>query len=180
MKAVVDLESRVFSQGAMDMLSYFDKEVNFNRIFGNNGLSLPNKANAQQWIDKIEHALSPENLTCDGELSRSQVVVKKRELDRALAEVTALQGIRLQLQTEINARYTLAFNAVRSSQKRERTQLRAGKLSEAIQQGFRVGTKVVLSNGLKGTITKINRTRVKVLSETRGTWNVPPSCMKLA
>lgn len=166
------------------MLSYFEREVNFHRIFGRNHLSLPNAANAQQWIDKIENALSPENLTCDGELPRSQVLLKKRELEKALAEVRALlprhTGTTFPVSDPFGEKYALAFKTVRASQRAARTVLRAGKLSAAIQNGFRVGTKVILSNGLKGTITKINRTRVKVLTETRGTWNVPPQCMKKA
>lgn len=155
------------------MLSYFDREVNFNRIFGNNGLTLPNKANAQQWIDKIENALSPENVSCDGELPRSQVLAKKRELETALAEVRAMLPVQKNPFAQV---WRDKFTPVRAA----RTAMRAGKLSEAIQNGFRVGVKVILSNGLKGTITKINRTRVKVLTETRGTWNVPPHCMKKA
>jgi preprotein translocase subunit YajC len=168
------------------MLTYFDKEVNFNRIFGRGTLQMPNAANAQQWIDKIENDLSPENLTCDGELPRSQVLAKSRELHKALAEVQALQvgrvhtGTTFPVSDPFAAKYALAFTAVRSSQRRERTRSRAIALNTAVNEGFKVGTKVRLSNGLVGTITKINRTRVKVLTETRGTWNVPPACMKKA
>ena len=162
------------------MLTYFDKEVNFDRIFGRASLVLPNPANAKQWMDKIENALSPENLSCDGELPRAQVLANAKELHAALAYVKTLLPTPRLSET---AQYELAFGAVRASvrrQKAQRTQMRAGKLSEAIRAGFTIGVKVRLSNGLVGKIVKINRTRVKVMTETRGMWNVPPNCMKKA
>jgi hypothetical protein len=52
---------------------------------------MPNAQNAQTWIDKIENELSPENLHCDGEITRAQAMVKYRDLNRAMAYVKQFQ-----------------------------------------------------------------------------------------
>lgn len=67
-------------------LSYFVREIEMNKIFGRN-VEMPNKANAKYWMEKIENELSPENLHCDGEISRAQAMVKYHRLNRAMAYV---------------------------------------------------------------------------------------------
>ena len=53
-------------------------------------LSLDNAADRQKIADDLDSSLSPENLTCDGELPRSQVQKKYRILTKCAAELKAL------------------------------------------------------------------------------------------
>lgn len=65
----------------MKALTQFVKQRNaFNKMFGNKELTLIDAADRQKIADIIDSSLSPENLTCDGELSRSQVQARYREL----------------------------------------------------------------------------------------------------
>ena len=65
----------------MKALAQFVKQRNaFNKMFGSKELTLTDAADRQRIADIIDSSLSPENLTCDGELSRSQVQARYREL----------------------------------------------------------------------------------------------------
>jgi len=75
-------------------LGYFERAISFAKLFQNHGkqvaafdLQMPNKENAQTWIDRIEGELSPENLHCDGEISHAAAMKKARVLNAALAYV---------------------------------------------------------------------------------------------
>jgi hypothetical protein len=65
----------------MKALAQFVKQRNaFNKMFGNKELTLIDAADRQRIADIIDSSLSPENLTCDGELSQAQVRARYREL----------------------------------------------------------------------------------------------------
>ena len=64
----------------MTLPIYFQREIILDKMWGSGTLSEPNKSNLQRWYDRIDCDLSPENLTCDGELSRAQVDTKYKEL----------------------------------------------------------------------------------------------------
>ena len=67
------------------MKALYDYVEGRNRIramFKERPLSLDNAADRQQLADDISCTLSPENLTCDGELPRSVVEKKYRMLTR--------------------------------------------------------------------------------------------------
>jgi hypothetical protein len=51
---------------------------------------LQNAADRQSIADSIDSDLSPENLTCDGELSRSQVQARYKTLTKAAKELQKL------------------------------------------------------------------------------------------
>jgi hypothetical protein len=73
----------------------FDKAMSGLRssVKGTNGNGKPNPTVAQwQEFLNLTAQLSPENLTCDGELSRSQVVQKKRRLDAQWATLEKTVG----------------------------------------------------------------------------------------
>lgn len=75
----------------MKALAQFVKQRNqFNKMFGSKELSLTVAADRQRIADIIDSALSPENLTCDGELSRSQVQSRYRELTTVARELKQL------------------------------------------------------------------------------------------
>ena len=72
-------------------LAKYVKERNAIRaMFRQPPLSLTNAADRQRIAEEIDSALSPENLTCDGELSRSAVDRKYRMLTRVARELQEL------------------------------------------------------------------------------------------
>jgi hypothetical protein len=70
--------------------TYLDRKNAFAKMFGQKALSLQNAADRQRIADSIDADLSPENLTCDGELSRSQVQTRYRALTAAAKELKQL------------------------------------------------------------------------------------------
>jgi hypothetical protein len=59
-------------------------------VFGIKALDLTVAADRQRIAEIVDSALSPENLTCDGELSASQVRSRYRELTQVAQELKAL------------------------------------------------------------------------------------------
>ena len=74
----------------MSLATYVDRKNSFAKIFGSRQLSLQNAADRQAIADSIDSDLSPENLTCDGELSRSQVQARYKALTKAAKELQKL------------------------------------------------------------------------------------------
>ena len=70
--------------------TYLDRKNSFAKMFGQRALSLQNATDRQRIADSIDADLSPENLTCDGELSRSQVQTRYRALTAAAKELIQL------------------------------------------------------------------------------------------
>ena len=70
--------------------AYVDQRNRWGAIFGNKPLSLLNADDRQKIAGMIDSDLSPENLTCDGELSRSAVNAKYRLLTRAAQELQSI------------------------------------------------------------------------------------------
>lgn len=68
--------------------AYVDRKNQWNTIFG--GRPLVIGQDNQRIADMIDGDLSPENLTCDGELPRSQVNARYRELTGAAEELRRL------------------------------------------------------------------------------------------
>lgn len=69
---------------------YVDQRNRWSEIFGQKPLSLLSAQDRQRIAECIDSDLSPENLTCDGELSRSAVVNKHRMLTRAAQELQSI------------------------------------------------------------------------------------------
>ena len=75
----------------MTALEKFVAQKNhWNSFFKGTQYSLNTKADRQALADMIDNALSPENLTCDGELSRSQVQARYKELTTAARQLKKL------------------------------------------------------------------------------------------
>ena len=70
--------------------AYVEQENRWSAMFGGKPLSLLNAADRKRIAEKIDAALSPENLTCDGELSRTEVDRRYRRLRRAAAQLIQL------------------------------------------------------------------------------------------
>jgi len=69
---------------------YVEQKNKWRAIFNDKPLSLLNKADRQAIANSIDSELSPENLTCDGELRGSQVQQKFRYLTRAAEELLSI------------------------------------------------------------------------------------------
>ena len=67
---------------------YVEQKNQWRKVFGEKPLSL--MFDSQRIADMLDADLSPENLTCDGELSRSQVQTKYKFLTQAASELKAL------------------------------------------------------------------------------------------
>lgn len=69
---------------------YVEQRNAIRALFKQQPLSLLNAQDRQQIANDIDCSLSPENLTCDGELSRSQVQSKYRMLTRCAEELQSI------------------------------------------------------------------------------------------
>ncbi len=69
---------------------YVEQKNNWGKIFGEKPLSLMSATDRQKIADSIDSDLSPENLTCDGELPRSQVQQRYRMLTRCAEELKSI------------------------------------------------------------------------------------------
>ena len=67
-----------------------EQENRWGALFGNKPLSLLNAQDRQRVAEIIDSRLSPENLSCDGELSRTEVNRRYRELTRAAQELLSI------------------------------------------------------------------------------------------
>ena len=69
---------------------YIDQKNKWNRLFKGKEYEIQTSKGRQEVADSLDCDLSPENLSCDGELSRSQVQVKYRQLTQAAKELQKL------------------------------------------------------------------------------------------
>jgi hypothetical protein len=72
------------------LTAYVDRKNAFSSLFGSRQLSLQNAKDRQSIADSIDSELSPENLTCDGELSRAEVQRRYKELTKVARELQKL------------------------------------------------------------------------------------------
>lgn len=73
--------------------AYIAKTNKWNAIFKSTQYSLETHADRQRLADRIDSELSPENLTCDGELPRNVVQAKYRELTTAARQLKQLDPV---------------------------------------------------------------------------------------
>jgi hypothetical protein len=71
---------------------YVEQKNSWGKLFGSKPLSLLNAADRQKIADSIDSDLSPENLTCDGELPRSQVQARYNFLTRCARELQSVDA----------------------------------------------------------------------------------------
>lgn len=73
-----------------ELKAYVDQKNRWNKIFNGEQFELNTAAGRQRVANSLDADMSPENLTCDGELSRTQVARRYRELTKAGAELHKL------------------------------------------------------------------------------------------
>lgn len=71
---------------------YLEQRNQIRRMFGSRELDLARAGDRQKLADDISSALSPENLTCDGELPRSVVQKKYQMLTRVRQQLERLDS----------------------------------------------------------------------------------------
>jgi hypothetical protein len=69
---------------------FVDEKNHWNSFFKGEQYEINTAAGRQRVADMIDSALSPENLTCDGELPRTEVNRRYRELVAAARELKKL------------------------------------------------------------------------------------------
>jgi len=69
---------------------YVDQKNSWGKMFGTKTLSLLNAKDRQTIANSIDADLSPENLTCDGELRGPAVQARYKMLTRAAQELVSI------------------------------------------------------------------------------------------
>jgi hypothetical protein len=69
------------------LTDYVEQHNRWEAVFGKPPLSLAIAADRQKIADMIDSNLSPEHLTCDGELSRGQVQKRYKQLTTAARQL---------------------------------------------------------------------------------------------
>jgi hypothetical protein len=72
-----------------NLKAYVEAKNKWSAIFGSPALNLKSAVDRQKIADGIDAELSPENLTCDGELSRAQVQARYNSLMKVAKELKA-------------------------------------------------------------------------------------------
>ena len=70
--------------------AFIDQKNHWNSFFKGEQYEIKTGAGRQRVADMIDAALSPENLTCDGELPRAEVNRRYKELDAAAKQLRKL------------------------------------------------------------------------------------------
>jgi hypothetical protein len=70
--------------------AYIDQKNRWNALFNGTQYEIRTAQGRQRVANSIDAELSPENLTCDGELPRSQVQARYRQLTAAARDLQKL------------------------------------------------------------------------------------------
>ena len=70
--------------------AYIDQKNRWNALFNGQQYEIKTAAGRQRVANSLDADLSPENLTCDGELPRSQVQARYRQLTAAARDLQKL------------------------------------------------------------------------------------------
>ena len=73
-----------------ELKEYVNQKNSWNALFNKKGMSLASAEDRQRIADMIDSDLSPENLTCDGELPRGTVIARHKQLTRVAKQLLAL------------------------------------------------------------------------------------------
>jgi hypothetical protein len=71
---------------------YVAQKNRWNKIFGGKELRLLNAKDRQTIANSIDSDMSPENLTCDGELPRAEVARRVKMLSRCAEELLCIDS----------------------------------------------------------------------------------------
>ena len=72
--------------------AFVEQENKWSALFNGKQLSLLNAKDRQEIAERIDARLSPENLSCDGELPRAEVNRRFRHLTRCAQELLSIDS----------------------------------------------------------------------------------------
>jgi len=91
-KATADKLSKIEAQNSRPVQTALERRIAYAQIF-DKSIALPkSEAEIMHWFSVLESELSPENLSCDGELSRAGVANKLRDIKACWAELESKLG----------------------------------------------------------------------------------------
>ena len=73
-----------------ELKEYVNQKNSWNILFNKKGLSLTSAEDRQRIASMLDSDLSPENLTCDGELPRGTVIARHKQLTKVAKQLLAL------------------------------------------------------------------------------------------
>jgi hypothetical protein len=73
--------------------AYVSRKNKWNAVFRGEQFELETAQGRQRVAQSLDADLSPENLTCDGELSRAEIVRRHKELTAAALELNKLDPV---------------------------------------------------------------------------------------
>jgi uncharacterized coiled-coil protein SlyX len=88
--AILEAKLNKQEQAMKELKAYVEQKNKWNAIFKGRQFELQTAKGRQEVADSIDADLSPENLSCDGELPRSQVQAKYRQLTRAAEQLISI------------------------------------------------------------------------------------------
>ena len=77
-----------------ELKEYVNRKNAFNQCFNKNarGLQITSAEDRQRIASMLDSDLSPENLTCDGELPRGTVIARHKQLTKVAKQLLALDS----------------------------------------------------------------------------------------
>lgn len=86
-KATADKLAKIQNQNTQKQSSVLDRRLAYQRLFNKDAKLPETEAEFEAWFEGLRGELSPENLCCDGEASRSQINNKLRDINACWAEL---------------------------------------------------------------------------------------------
>ena len=78
---------------------YLEKRLKWKQIFDKNAQLPKTKEECMDWFKGLASELSPENLSCDGEASASEIKKKRAEILNCWKELETIYGSKVDINT---------------------------------------------------------------------------------
>lgn len=73
-------------------MKHLEKRLNYKKIFDKNSQLPKTKKECLSWFEELACELSPENLSCDGEASASDIKRRQKEIWACWSELETIYG----------------------------------------------------------------------------------------
>lgn len=94
-KATPDKMKKIQDQNQRPQITALQRRVKYGQLFDPTTKYPETETECQVWFDTLRCELSPENLCCDGEASRSQIAAKRRDISECWKELEKIVGRRV-------------------------------------------------------------------------------------
>ena len=95
-KATADKLVKILVQNAQPTVTFLERRLAFDRLFNKNARLPETEAEIMEWFERLRGALSPENLSCDGEASPAHIRRSLAEINGCWSELEARLGRKVQ------------------------------------------------------------------------------------